>query len=101
MMNIWVARQTCLHENETFLSTHLTEKGALIRNINALREDLTDGFDEDELEDHRPDLPHPADSNLNELDRARLRGIYEDWLEYSWDMNTEIQYEIYETRVRA
>jgi|TARA_R110001583_G_scaffold96407_13_gene240671 hypothetical protein len=101
LINIWVARQTCLHENETFLSTHLTEKGALIRNITALREDLTDGFDEDELQDHRPDLPHSTKQDLNPLGRVCLRGIYEDWMEYSWDMNTEIQYEIYETRVEA
>ena len=54
MMNIWVVRQTCLYDNESYVTSHLTEKGALITAIKQVREDMVDGFDEDELEDYRP-----------------------------------------------
>ena len=36
-MNIWVVRQTCLYDNESYVTSHLTEKGALITAINTVR----------------------------------------------------------------
>ena len=101
MMNIWVVRQTCLHANETFLSTHITEKGALVTAIRAVREDLCDGLDEDELEDMRPSMPHNYKEDLMQYGSEQLRGIIEDWWEYSWGMETETQYQIHETQVQG
>ncbi len=46
MMKIWVVRQTCTYDNETYVTSHLTEKGALITAIKTVREDLCDGYDE-------------------------------------------------------
>ena len=101
MMKIWVVRQTCLYDNETYVSSHLTEKGALITAIRTVRSDLVDGFDEDELDDYRPDMPHHPEEDLMQYSSDQLRGIVQDWWEYSWDINEQAQYQIYETRVEA
>ena len=101
MMNIWVVRQTCLYDNESYVTSHLTEKGALITAIKQVRSDMVDGFDEDELEDHRPGLPHDPEEDLMQYGSEQLRGIVEDWWEYSWDINEQAQYQIYETQVEA
>tara|TARA_R110002049_G_scaffold186046_1_gene354299 strand:- start:1322 stop:1624 length:303 start_codon:yes stop_codon:yes gene_type:complete len=100
-MNIWVVRQTCTYDNETYITTHITEKGALITAIKTVREDLCDGFDEDELEDMRPDLPHHPEEDLMQYSSEQLNGIAKDWWEYSWEINEAAQYQIYETQVLA
>ena len=100
-MNIWVVRQTCLYDQESYVTSHLTEKGALITAIKTVREDLCDGFDEDELEDMRPDLPHNHEEDLMQYSSEQLRRIVQDWWEYSWDINEQAQYQIYETQVEA
>ena len=71
-MNIWVVRQTCLYDNESYVTSHLTEKGALITAIKQVREDMCDGFDEDELEDYRPGLPHNPEEDLMQYDSCLL-----------------------------
>ena len=101
MMNIWVVRQTCLYDNETYVTTHLTEKGALITAIETVRDDMVSGFCEQELEDYRPGMPHDPEEDLMDMTREQLRGIIEDWWEYSWDINEQAQYQIYETVVTA
>ena len=101
MMKIWVVRQTCTYDNETYVSSHLTEKGALITAIKTVREDMCDGFDEDELEDMRPGLPHNPEEDLMQYNSKQLQGIVQDWWEYSWDINEQAQYQIYETQVEA
>ena len=101
MMNIWVVRNTCLYSNETYLSTHITEKGALITAIKVVREDLTSGYDEDELEDNRPDMPHHHEEDLMQYGSDQLRRIVDDWWEYSYDLSTETQYQIHQTQVTA
>jgi hypothetical protein len=98
-MNIWVVRNTCLHDNETYLSTHLTEKGALITAIKIVREDVTGGFDGDELEDMESGMPHNHEEDLMQYGSDQLRGIVDDWWEYSYDMCHETQYQIHQTRV--
>ena len=100
-MNIWVVRNTCLYSNETYLSTHITEKGALITAIKVVREDLTSGYDEDELEDNRPDMPHHHEEDLMQYGSDQLRRIIDDWWEYSYDLSTETQYQIHQTQVTA
>tara|TARA_R110002020_G_scaffold127381_1_gene285770 strand:- start:193 stop:498 length:306 start_codon:yes stop_codon:yes gene_type:complete len=101
MMNIWVVRQSCLYDNETYVTSHITEKGALITAIKTVREDLCDGFDEDELEDMRPGMPHHPEEDLMQYGSEQLRGIVQDWWEYSWDINEQAQYQIYETRIQG
>ena len=101
MMNIWVVRQTCLYDNQSYVTSHLTEKGALVTAIKTVREDLCDGFDEDELEDMRPDLPHNHEEDLMQYSSEQLYGIVEDWWEYSYHINEQAQYQIYETQVQA
>ena len=98
-MNIWVVRNTCLYSNETYLSTHITEKGALITAIKVVREDLTSGFDEDELEDMRAGMPHHPEEDLMQYGSDQLRRIVDDWWEYSYDLSTETQYQIHQTQV--
>ncbi len=100
-MNIWVVRQTCLYDNESYVSSHLTEKGALITAINTVRDDMVSGFCEEELEDHRPGMPHNPEEDLMQYSSEQLRGIVEDWCEYSWDINEQAQYQIYETQVEG
>jgi hypothetical protein len=99
MMNIWVVRNTCLYSNETYLSTHITEKGALVTAIKVVREDLTSGFDEDELEDMRAGMPHHPEEDLMQYGSDQLRSIVDDWWTYSMDMNEHGQYEIHQTQV--
>ena len=102
MMNIWVVRNTCLYSNETYLSTHITEKGALIAAIKTVRGDLfRDDWDEDELEDMRPGMPRDPEEDLKDMTREQLRGIIEDWWEYSFEMNEHGQYEIHQTQAAA
>ena len=101
MMNIWVVRNTCLYSNETYLSTHITEKGALVTAIKVVRGDLVDGFDEDELEDMRPGMPRDPEEDLKDMTREQLRGIIEDWWEYSFEMNEHGQYQIHQTQAAA
>ena len=101
MMKIWVVRQTCLYDNESYVSSHLTEKGALITAIRTVREDLCDGFDADELEDMRPGLPHSPEEDLMQYSSEQLNDIAKDWWEYSWEINEAAQYQIYETQVVA
>ena len=100
-MKIWVVRQTCTYDNETYVSSHLTEKGALITAIKTVREDLCDGLDEDELEDMRPEMPHLHWEDLMQYSSEQLNGIVRDWWEYSWEINEQAQYQIYETQVVA
>ena len=99
MMNIWVVRQTCTYDNETYVTSHLTEKGALITAIKTVREDLCDGYDEDELEDMRPGMPRNYQEDLTQYSSEQLNGIIEDWWEYAWQINEAASYQIHETRV--
>ena len=100
-MNIWVVRQTCTYEHDTYLSTHITEKGALITANKTVREDLTSDFDEDELEDMRTGMPHNHEEDLMQYSSEQLRGIVQDWWEYSFYKNDHAQYEIHQTQVVA
>ena len=79
----------------------MTEKGALITAIKQVRSDMCDGFDFDELEDMRPGLPHNPEEDLMQYDSKQLQGIVQDWWEYSWDINEQAQYQIYETQVEG
>ncbi len=100
-MNIWVVRQTCLYDHDTYVTSHMTEKGALITAIKTVREDLTSDFDEDEIEDMRPGMPHHPEEDLMQYDSKQLQRIVQDWWEYSWDMNEHAQYQIHQTQAQG
>tara|TARA_R110002124_G_scaffold95333_1_gene239575 strand:- start:592 stop:810 length:219 start_codon:yes stop_codon:yes gene_type:complete len=69
--------------------------------IKVVRDDLTSGYDEDELEDNRPDMPHHHEEDLMQYGSDQLRRIIDDWWEYSYDPSTETQYQIHQTQVTA
>jgi|TARA_R110000868_G_scaffold59626_6_gene183015 hypothetical protein len=69
--------------------------------IKVVRDDLTSGYDEDELEDNRPDMPHHHEEDLMQYGSDQLRRIIDDWWEYSYDLSTETQYQIHQTQVTA
>ena len=83
------------------MTTHITEKGALMTAIKAVREDMTSGFDEDELEDYRPGMPHHPEEDLMCYSSKQLERKFSDWLEYLHDMREHMNYVWYETEVRA
>jgi hypothetical protein len=69
--------------------------------IEAVRDDMVSGICDEELEDMRPGMPHDPMDDLEQYGREQLRGIVQDWWEYSWDMNEQAQYEIHQTQVAA
>ena len=102
-MNIWVVRETYLYDNDTYLTTHLTEKGALIRAIDAVREHVDGNHDEDEVKEWIEDgtIPgHPCE-DLMGYSREQLQGLIQKWWNYSDIMNDTLQYEIHQTVVAA
>ncbi len=100
-MNIWVVRETYLYDNDTYVTTHLTEKGALIRAIDAVREHVENNHDEDEVKEWIEDGTMPGDpgEELMCYSRDQLQRLIQKWWEYSDIMNDTIQYEIHQTTV--
>ena len=47
----------------------------------------------------RPGMPHNYEEDLMQYDSKQLRGIVQDWWEYSFDMNEHAQYQIHQTQV--
>ena len=102
-MNIWVVRETYLYDNDTYVTTHLTEKGALIRAIDDVREHVRDNHEDDEIKEWIEDgtLPGVPDEDLMGYSREQLQRLIQKWWEYSDVMNDTIQYEIHQTVVAA
>ena len=98
-MKIWIAMTQYLYDHDVHLSTHLTQKGALIEIISRMTEDLCSGIDEDELEEY--DMPHDPEEDLKDYSSEQLERKFSDWLEYMHDMNEHMSYEWYETEVAA
>ena len=82
-MNIWVVRETYMYDSDTYLTTHLTEKGALIQAIDCVREHVRNSSDED----------------LKGYSSEQLQKIVHAWWDYSNVMNDTMQYEIHQTVV--
>jgi len=102
-MNIWVVRETYLYDNDTYLTTHLTEKGALLRAIDCVREHVENNHDEDEVKEWIEDGTMPGDpcEDLMGYSREQLQGLIQKWWDYSDIMNDTLQYEIHQTVVAA
>ena len=102
-MNIWVVRETYLYDNDTYLTTHLTEKGALLQAIDDVREHVRNNHEDDEIKEWIEDgtLPGVPDEDLMGYSREQLQSLIQKWWEYSDVMNDTIQYEIHQTVVAA
>ena len=100
-MKIYIAMTQYLYDHDVDMTTHLTKKGALISIIERMTEDLCSGIDEAEMEDFRPDLPHDYQEDLNRFSSVQLEVKFSDWLEYAHDMLEHMNYDWYETEVRA
>ena len=102
-MNIWVVRETFLYDNDTYLTTHLTEKGALIQAIECVREDVRNNHADDEVKEciENGTMPGDPDEDLMCYSSEQLRRFIQRWWEYSEMMNDTMQYEIHETVVAA
>jgi HD superfamily phosphohydrolase len=100
-MKIYIAMIQYLYDHDVEMTTHLTLKGALIEIITRMTEDLCNAFDEDELEEHRPDMPHNPEEDLMSYSSDQLARKFSDWLEYSHGMSEHMSYDWYETEVRA
>ena len=100
-MNIWVVRETYMYDNDTYLTTHLTEKGALLRAIDCVREHVENNHEEDEVKEGIEDgtIPGEPDEDLMGYSREQLQTLIQKWWEYSDVMNDTIQYEIHQTEV--
>jgi len=100
-MKIYIAIVKYLYDNDVVMTTHLTQKGALLRVIENMREDLTSGIDEDELEEYRSDMPHHYEEDLKQYSSKQLEGIFSDWVEYAHGMIEHMDYDWYETEVQV
>jgi hypothetical protein len=98
-MKIWIAMTQYLYDHDVYLTTHLTQKGALIEIIGRMTVDLCSGIDEDELEDYT--MPHDPEEDLMCYSSEQLESKFSDWLEYMHDMNEHMSYEWHETEVAA
>jgi hypothetical protein len=100
-MNIWVVRETFMYDNDTYVTTHLTEKGALMRAIDCVREHVRQGLEEDEIKEYIEDgtIPTDPDEDLMCYSREQLQGLIQKWWNYSDIMNDTLQYEIHQTVV--
>ena len=100
-MKIYVSMAQYLFDNEVYLTTHLTKKGALMQGIEQMTEDLCSGIDEDELIERLSDMPHHPDEDLKCYSSEQLERKFSDWLEYAHDFIEHMSYDWYETEVRA
>ena len=100
-MNIWVVRETYMYDSDTYLTTHLTEKGALLQAIDCVREHVHNNCPDDEIKEWIEDGTIPGDpcEDLLGYSSDQLRKLIQEWWEYSDIMNDTMQYEIHETVV--
>jgi hypothetical protein len=92
-----------MYDNDTYVTTHLTEKGALMRAIDCVREHVRNNSDEDEIKECIEDgtIPGDPDEDLMGYSSEQLRRFIQAWWSYSDVMNDTMQYEIHETVVAA
>jgi hypothetical protein len=92
-----------MYDSDTYLTTHLTEKGALLQAIDCVREHVHTNHDEDEVKEWIEDgtLPGDPSEDLLGYSREQLQGLIQKWWNYSHIMNDTIQYEIHQTVVAA
>ncbi len=101
-MNIWVTRFS--QSTETWVSTHLTEKGALMYAIGQISDYIYGERDYDQSLQIKAmyDYPTSADEDLKEYSKSDLHKFYKVWIkEVELSSNNMIQHEIHTTEVMA
>ena len=100
-MNIWVVRETFMYDNDTYITTLLTEKGALLQAIDCVREHVRSSSDEDEVKEYIENgtIPGDPDEDLMCYSSEQLQRLVQKWWDYSNVMNDTMQYEIHQTVV--
>jgi|TARA_E500000331_G_scaffold182800_1_gene176151 hypothetical protein len=101
-MNIWVTRFS--ESTDTWVTTHLTEKGALIHAIGQVSDYIYGDRDLDKALELKTlyDYPTSADEDLKEYAKSDLHEFYKVWRkEVQLSSNNTIQHEIHKTEVMA
>ena len=101
-MNIWVTRFS--ESTETWITTHLTEKGALMYAIGQISDYIYGDRGLDMALELKTMYGYPtsADEDLKEYAKSDLHKFYKVWLEeVEFSSNNMIQHEIHKTEVMA
>jgi hypothetical protein len=97
-MNIWTF--VCRYDGELAVSTHLTQKGALLVAIGDTLDYL--GIYEEYFDDDRDEKEYPPwrKEQLDEMDSERLTQVYRLWSERTWD-HFNYESEVIKTKVEG
>ncbi len=95
-MNIWTF--VCRYDGELSVSTHLTQKGALLVAVGDVLDYL--GIYEEYFDDDRDEKEYPPwrKEQLDEMDSERLTEVYRLWSERTWD-HFDYESEVIKTKV--
>jgi|TARA_X000001388_G_scaffold65561_1_gene52060 hypothetical protein len=109
MMNIWVLSGS--YEGEQFASSHLTEKGAVLAAIGDVLQLLGVEDDEDarsvyarrmyDGKEKDVDPPEWDMEKMKSMIRNELWGIFNEWVELTWDNHGGYGIEVIKTQVQA
>jgi|TARA_E500000331_G_C16634570_1_gene445829 hypothetical protein len=101
-MNIWV---TLFYQgSEKWLSTHLTEKGALIYSIIQISDFIYGGRSIEQSLELKTmyDYPTSPEQELKSFSKQQLNNFYDKWIEeLRISSNNSLQHEINKTEVMA
>ena len=101
-MDIWVTRFMVSNGGETWITTHLTEKGALMFSIEQLS-DFAYGDNPVEVAEKMRllhEYPTALNEDLSAYSKGQLHSFYNTWLrEVDFSSNGVVQYEIHKTKV--
>ena len=97
-MNIWTF--VCRYDGELSVSTHLTQKGALLVAVGDVLDYL--GIFEEYFEDGRDEKEYPPwrREQLAEMNSKQLIKVYQLWSERTWD-HFNYESEVIKTKVEG
>ena len=101
-MNIWVT--LFFQGPQNWISTHLTEKGALIYSIRQISDYIYGDRSADEALELKAmyDYPTSAEQELKSFSKEQLNNFYNKWVEeLRFSSNSSLQHEINKTEVMA
>tara|TARA_Y100000592_G_scaffold91593_1_gene151986 strand:- start:535 stop:840 length:306 start_codon:yes stop_codon:yes gene_type:complete len=99
-MNIWVTRFS--ESTETWITTHLTEKGALMHAIGQISDYIYGERDIDQATELKVLYGYPtsADEDLKHYAKSDLHKFYKVWSEeMKFSSNNMMEHEIHKTEV--
>ena len=90
----------CRYDGELSVSTHLTQKGALLVAVGDVLDYL--GIYEEYFDDDRDEKEYPPwrKEQLDEMDSERLTQVYRLWSERTWD-HFNYESEVIKTKVEG